>query len=184
MAHPRNRGHGFKKAPQGGNIRLELLPLLVEEQVLRGERDGVRALRYLPADVLENVRQRDALAAAQCHRTELAAAAAPTSDLDHAEGGTVQPVRNPFQLRTLAFHPPGQRFAPNSGIEEIFHHVFRFPVDDTIDAPLVLKILVLDLPCARTAENDFQVMAPASNRGMLNQPPELVGIDRLTGFAI
>ena len=91
--------------------------LFVEEEVLGGEGDGVGALLDLPADVFEDVVERHALAIAQRHRTELAAAAATARDLDDTKGRAVEPVGNAVERRAVSLDAAWDGLAPDGAFE-------------------------------------------------------------------
>src|SRR4030095_5745481 len=80
VADAGNIGHGLKKAAKSRKVGGEFLSLLVQEQILGGERYRICTLCDLAPDVYQNVIKGDAFARSQRHRAELAAAATTARD--------------------------------------------------------------------------------------------------------
>src|SRR5262249_23692353 len=94
-----------------GNVCFEPRALLVEKEIFRYEQCKVGAFCHLNTDILENLRQRNTLPAAQRNRAKLATAPAPARDLHRAERGAMAHWRNPGEHWTVAFNGARQRFA-------------------------------------------------------------------------
>ena len=131
----------LKEPPQRRHVGLEFRSLFIEKQILRCQHDRICAFRGLSAHILEDLTQRNALAASQRHRAELAASTAAASDLHYAQGATMPNGWNALQLRTLAFQFARDSLSICSGPKQRTNDLFCLAVHQAIDAPRVLQSL-------------------------------------------
>lgn len=139
---------------------------------------GNRRTHLVPWNVDEYLFQGDTFAPAQRDRAEIASSAATARDPDYAKCRPMSDARNSVQFGTVPGDFPGKRFAPHCRLEERDRHILRLAINNTVDLPLVLKILLLDLPAPGTADNHFQVMLVPPEYRMEDETPEFRGVHR------
>ena len=65
-----------------------------------------------------------------------------------------------------------------------YDDLFGFAIDDAVDAPLVLQVLFLDLPRARTADDQLQIVLILLYDRMRREAPKFHRVHRLFRAAV
>src|SRR6185295_16488952 len=113
-------------------------------------------------------------------KTELAAAAAAGGHLDYAEGRSLVGEKNALACRWMFdFDLARQSVTANRFAKQLERvHGLAAPFDHAIDAELVIKIGLNDLPAARAADYDFEIVAIRILFDLLKHQSRVVGVDR------